>query len=202
MQLGLSLALTAQRGGEPPIITAVVFPSISLLDDGDTIGPALSANYDQTSNYASSEGTIASAVATITVNGASATTSTEVTFEDVVLLEVLVTDSESNTRTFRAGRVVPADVVPGEPDPGEIEDFVLVDNGDSTFSWSGSAISLIEENPDFSWAYDFSEGDGGEENEVVEPTNPPDSVDGDPITTENETVVEGDDEITFTLEVV
>lgn len=94
----------------PPIITAVINPFISPLEDGDTIGPALSANYDQTSNYTSSEGTIVSAVATLTVNGASATTSTEVTFEDVVLLEVLVTDSEGNTRTFRAGRVVPADV--------------------------------------------------------------------------------------------
>ena len=108
------------RGGEPPSITAVVRPFVGPLEDGDTIGPALSANYDQTTNYRSLGGDpgvgIVSASATITVNGASATTSTEVTFEDVVLLEVLVTDSDGNARTFRAGRVVPADVVVGIPD--------------------------------------------------------------------------------------
>ena len=141
MQLGLSLALTAQRGGEPPIITAVVFPSISALDDGDTIGPALSANYDQTSNYASSEGTIASAVATLTVNGSAATTSTEVAFEDVVLLEVLVTDSEGNTRTFRAGRVVPAESLPL---PGAFgpDDWAIVVSEGETLTFNGQPVTF------------------------------------------------------------
>ena len=133
----------ARRSGEPPIITAVVRPFVGPLEDGDTIGPALSANYDQTTNYRSLGGDpgvgIVSASATLTVNGVSATTSTEVTFEDVVLLEVLVTDSEGNARTFRAGRVVPADVVAGIPDNA----ITLDGTAETALSLDGTEETII-----------------------------------------------------------
>ncbi|SNX71779.1 putative Ig domain-containing protein, partial [Cereibacter ovatus] len=99
MQLGLGLGLTTQRGrSDPPIITATSAPVLAPLEAGATIASAYTAGV-----YASSAGTISSAVATYLLNGSSVAASTVVAEGDTVAVSVLVTDSAGNTRTFSAG---------------------------------------------------------------------------------------------------
>jgi hypothetical protein len=127
--IGLGLGITSRLRGDFAVspITAVITPSLSALIDGDTIASAVSADYDQITNYASSEGTISSVVAEVTVNGVSALFTDTVDFEDSVVLTVTVTDSEGNVRVFTALRVVGAFA----PDPFDVADWGLAnDNGD------------------------------------------------------------------------
>jgi len=137
LSIGISLKL-GQRRSAAQIITAIINPSLGPLEDGDTIASALSANYDQTSNYASTEGTIASVDATITVNGTAANPDDTVSAEDIVALSVLVTDSEANTRTFGASRDVSGiaptnDVAPAIAGDTGLDDTLTVTAG----TWSG-----------------------------------------------------------------
>ena len=104
-------SLRGRRGG-PQIITATIAPALGPLEHGDTIASGMSENYDQTSNYASSEGTISSVVAAVTVNGSPALFTDTVDFEDVVAVTVTVTDSEANERVFNAGTRTVAGIAP------------------------------------------------------------------------------------------
>lgn len=88
----------ARDESTPPIITATTAPSIGTLTDGDTVQSAYTAG-----SYASTAGTIASAVETVTINGTTGALADVVSFDDVVSVSVLVTDSAGNTQTFNAG---------------------------------------------------------------------------------------------------
>jgi hypothetical protein len=89
------------------IITAVITPALAELFAGDTIASALSADIDQTTNYTSTKGTIASVVVAVLVNGETpASLDIPLDFEDVVAITVTVTDSEANVRVFSLGRTV------------------------------------------------------------------------------------------------
>lgn len=93
-------------------ITAIIQPDLGPLVTGDTIASALSADIDQTTNYASTAGTIASVMVEVLVNGvAPPDLDTPLDFEDVVSVTVTVTDSKANVRVFTLGRTVGA-VVP------------------------------------------------------------------------------------------
>lgn len=100
MRLGISIGIGARGAGnsEPAIITASTAPSLGPLTDGDTVQSAYTAG-----SYASTAGTIASAVETVTINGTTGALADVVSFDDVVAVSVLVTDSVGNTRTFGAG---------------------------------------------------------------------------------------------------
>jgi hypothetical protein len=96
----------------PPIITAIIQPALAPLVAGDTIEDNLSADIDQTTNYTSTAGTIASVVVAVLVNGETpASLDVPLDFEDVVAITVTVTDSEANVQVFSLGRTVGA-VVP------------------------------------------------------------------------------------------
>ena len=106
--IGIGIGINRRRRGGPQIITAVIAPALAPLENGDTIDSGLSADIDQTSNYASTAGTISSVDVTATINSVSAELTDTVSYEDVVAVSVLVTDSESNTRTYSLARTVPA----------------------------------------------------------------------------------------------
>lgn len=89
--------------GKPVIITATTAPSLGALTDGDTVQSGLAASATETTNYASTAGTISSAVETVTINGTTGALADVVSFDDVVSVSVLVTDSAGNTQTFNAG---------------------------------------------------------------------------------------------------
>lgn len=109
---GVSRWHELMRSGAAPIITATVQPSLAALEDGDTIASALSADIGETSNYASSEGTISTVVVAITVDGSPALSTDTVNAGEVVSVTVTVTDSEANERVFNAGTRTVAAVVP------------------------------------------------------------------------------------------
>ena len=100
------------RRGDVADITAAIPPALGALEDGDTIAPAMSANYDQTSNYASTAGAISTIVAAATINGSPALLTDTVEAGDVVAVTVTVTDSEANERVFSAGAQTVADIAP------------------------------------------------------------------------------------------
>ncbi|MGB1214823.1 MAG: hypothetical protein ACPG4X_15765 [Pikeienuella sp.] len=94
----ISLGIQLQNSGGS-IITAVVSPSMGALTNTDT--PADGYNPGA---YASSEGTISSASPTYYVNGFEELGTYDLQDGDEVYARVLVTDSESNTRTFTTNR--------------------------------------------------------------------------------------------------
>ncbi|WP_439150783.1 hypothetical protein, partial [Sulfitobacter sp.] len=106
MRLAICNSITAIRnalGGIEQIITATTAPAMGALTHTDTPADGLPASATQTGNYASTAGTIVSAVASYAVNGTSQTGAYDLDYEDIVTASVLVTDSEGNTRTFNAG---------------------------------------------------------------------------------------------------
>lgn len=94
MRLSLGIGLS-NRSGVPPIITATVAPTLGALTDSDTPADGYTAG-----TYASTEGTISSAVPTYNVNGSPEAGTYDLQPGDVVSVQVLVTDSVGNTRTF------------------------------------------------------------------------------------------------------
>ena len=89
------------------IITAIIRPALAPIVSGDTVEDALSADVDQTSNYASTAGTIATVQVDILVNGETpAALDIPLDAGDTIALSVTVTDSEANVRVFTASRVV------------------------------------------------------------------------------------------------
>ena len=109
MKFGLGL-LSAVRGrGASPIITATIAPALSgaLYDGNDTddVVALYSADLDQTSNYASTAGTISTAVVAVSINGGAYETmpvspATALAEDDTVRIRVTVTDSAANVRVF------------------------------------------------------------------------------------------------------
>lgn len=93
MKLGLGLGLSSQTG--TVIITATVSPTMGALTDLQTPADGYVAG-----TYASTEGTISSAVPTYYVNGAVELGTYDLQAGDVVYARVLVTDSVGNTATF------------------------------------------------------------------------------------------------------
>jgi hypothetical protein len=92
---------------KPQIITAIIRPALAPIVSGDTVEDALSADVDQTSNYASTAGTIATVQVDILVNGeVPAALDIPLDAGDMIALTVTVTDSEANVRVFTAARVV------------------------------------------------------------------------------------------------
>jgi len=102
MGFNLPLLLRRRRGGSitPPIITATVTPVLAALSDGDVIEDGFSANIDQTSNYASTAGTISTVVVAVTVNAVGAAQTDTVEAGDEVEVTVTVTDSAANERVW------------------------------------------------------------------------------------------------------
>jgi uncharacterized glyoxalase superfamily protein PhnB len=104
----------------PQIITAIIRPALAPIVSGDTVEDALSADVDQTSNYASTAGTIATVQVDILVNGETpAALDIPLDAGDTIALSVTVTDSEANVRVFSAARVVGAVV----PDAFDVADW-------------------------------------------------------------------------------
>jgi hypothetical protein len=96
------------------IITAIIRPSLAPLFEGDTIEDALSADIDQTANYVSKAGNIASVVVDVLVNN-SPPAGLDIPLDagDVVAVTVTVTDdaSPANVRIFSFGRTVQAAII-------------------------------------------------------------------------------------------
>jgi hypothetical protein len=96
------------------VITAIIRPSLAPLFEGDTIEDALSADIDQTANYVSKAGNIASVVVDVLVNG-SPPAGLDIPLDagDVVAVTVTVTDdaSPANVRIFSLGRTVQAAII-------------------------------------------------------------------------------------------
>jgi hypothetical protein len=93
MKLCIGLGLSRNRGGV--IITATSSPTMGALTDTDTPADGYVAG-----SYASTEGTISSAVPTYYVNGAVESGTYDLQPGDSVYARVLVTDSVGNTATF------------------------------------------------------------------------------------------------------
>lgn len=113
MKIGLGLGIGSGRRGTPQIITASVFPVTQSVVDGDTWADLLLASATDTANYASTAGTISTAVAEVNVDSGGWTalagnTTTALTEAESVQVRVTVTDSEANERVFSAGTVVVA----------------------------------------------------------------------------------------------
>jgi hypothetical protein len=121
------------------IISAIIQPSLAPLVAGDTIEDNISADIDQTTNYTSTKGTIASVVVAVLVNGETpASLDIPLDFEDVVSITVTVTDSEANVRVFNLGRTVAGiapsnDVAPAIAGDTGLGDTLTVTAG----TWSG-----------------------------------------------------------------
>ena len=184
MSIGIGLGITTQRRrGAAQIITAIITPALGPLEDGDTIASALSADIDQTSNYASTEGTIASVTVTATINGDPADLSDTVAFEDVVAVTVTVQDDASNERVYGLSRVAGAvaptnDVAPSIAGDTGLGDTLTVTAG----TWSGSPAPTLS----YQWrrdgqpiagetgtTYDTTLADSGADIDVLETaTNP------------------------------
>jgi hypothetical protein len=118
-----------QRGarGTPQIITAIIAPTLGPLLAGDAIEDALSADIGETTNYASTAGTITDVTVAATLNGDPADLTDEVAYLDAVAVTVTVTDSEANERVFSLSRVVSALV----PEAFTVGQWALVNDGDT-----------------------------------------------------------------------
>jgi hypothetical protein len=136
---GLNAGGFNSGAGAGNIITAIIRPALAPIADGGTVEDALSANVDQTSNYASTAGDIASVVVEVLVNGeVPPALDTPLDFEDVVSLSVTVTDDAANVRVFTASRVVAGiaptnDVAPSIAGDTGLGDVLTVTAG----TWSG-----------------------------------------------------------------
>ena len=100
-----------RRGGAPiapPIITQTAAPTFGPYTAGQTPAGVYTAG-----TYASSAGTISSAVPQWTINGVSQPGSTVLAEGNVVGLSILVTDSAANQRTFGYGTAAPAGAAAG-----------------------------------------------------------------------------------------
>lgn len=89
-------------------ISAVVEPDLQTLTEGETPADGLAASATNTGNYASTEGTIDSAVAEANINSggfSEAAMSTTLSANDIVQVRVTVTDDDTpeNSRVFNAG---------------------------------------------------------------------------------------------------
>jgi hypothetical protein len=107
MALGLGLGRRGRGVAVPRIITATVSPVLQPLTNAQTPADGWLASANQTANYNSTAGTIVSAVREVSINGGAFTTTLnqDLLPGDTVAGRVIVTDSESNTRTFGAGSV-------------------------------------------------------------------------------------------------
>ena len=129
----------------PQIITALIRPALAPIVSGQTVEDALSADVDQTSNYASTVGTIATVQVDILVNGETpAALDIPLDAGDTIALSVTVTDSEANVRVFTASRVVGAvaptnDVAPSIAGDTALGDVLTVTAGD----WSGDPAPTL-----------------------------------------------------------
>lgn len=100
------------------IITATLTPAMSPLFDGDAMEDVTNwSSFDQTSNYASTEGTIVSAVVAYTGDAVDASTALDA--GDTVGFTVTVTDSEANERVFNAGSTTVAALAPAQFGTGD-----------------------------------------------------------------------------------
>jgi hypothetical protein len=110
MALGLGLRLNGRSRGVivPRIITATISPALQPLTNAQTPADGWLASANQTANYASTAGTIATAVREVSINGGAFTTTLNQNLlpGDVVAGRVIVTDSAANTRTFNAGAIL------------------------------------------------------------------------------------------------
>lgn len=126
MRLGLGLGLSSQTG--TVIITATVSPTMGALTDADTPADGYVAG-----TYASTEGTISSAVPTYYVNGAVELGTYDLQAGDVVYARVLVTDSVGNTATFTTNTSTV---------PSGAADGFLMETGDALLLETGDRILL------------------------------------------------------------
>jgi hypothetical protein len=130
---------------KPQIITAIIRPALAPIVSGDTVEDALSEDVDQTSNYASTAGTIATVQVDILVNGeVPAALDIPLDAGDTIALTVTVTDSEANVRVFTASRVVGAvaptnDVAPSIAGDTALGDVLTVTAG----TWSGDPAPTL-----------------------------------------------------------
>ena len=140
------------------VITAIIQPALGPLEDGDAIASALSADIDQTSNYASTGGTITTVDVAITVNGVTALATDVVEFSDIVSVVVTVIDSEANERVYNAGSQTVAgiaptnDVVPSIAGGTGLGDTLTVTAG----TWSGAPAPTLA----YQWLRDGVEIEG------------------------------------------
>lgn len=127
MKLSLGLSLGGNQGaGTPPIITATVSPAAQSLTAGDTVGDITNiATLRTTGNYASTAGTISSAV--IRVDGTAQANGFTLSAGEVV--DVFVTDSAANTRTWTIDASVAA-AAGSDSLLLETGDFFLLETGD------------------------------------------------------------------------
>lgn len=101
ISIGTSISRVTGAAGSA-IITATTRPTLVALDDSNVPSDAYTPGA-----YASSEGTISSAVETYLVDGvAQDGSSYDLTYGEAVVVSVLVTDSVGNTRTFRTSSVL------------------------------------------------------------------------------------------------
>lgn len=129
-----------QAGGEI-IITATQDPVLAALTDAQTPADGYTAG-----TYASTAGTISSAVETYFVNGSPEASAFDLTAGDDVRVSVLVTDSVGNTRTFSTAIVTvtpsvalsntAAPTVAGDPEVG-------VTATATPATWAGSAPRTV-----------------------------------------------------------
>lgn len=131
---GLGLGRGGRGAGSAQIITATVTPAIQSVQDGDTWADLLLSSATTTGNYASTAGTISTAVAEIRIDAGSWTAlsgneSTAISEGEVAEARVTVTDSEANERVFTAGQTTA--LASGESILLETGDILLLENGDS-----------------------------------------------------------------------
>lgn len=123
MKIGICFEITLPRGISA-IITVTSSPTMGALTDTDTPADGYVAG-----SYASSAGTISSAVPTYYVNGGAQSGTYDLQPGDVVFARVLVTDSVGNTATFATN----TSTVPSGAADGfllEIGDALLLETGD------------------------------------------------------------------------
>jgi hypothetical protein len=154
MQIGLNISIASARATVPPVITATSAPSMVVVDDTETPADGYTAG-----SYASSEGTISSAVATYLVNGASEASSYDLSAGDTVRVRVLVTDSEGNTRTFNTAQVITTpsvalsnSAIPVISGTANVGQTLSVTDG----TWAGSASRTFS----YQWTRDGSDISG------------------------------------------
>lgn len=106
MRITLGIGISSRGSSDPPVITAIIPPTMGALTESDTPADGLIAG-----TYASTEGAISSAVPTYYVNGNLEAGTFDLKPGDTVYASVLVTDSAGSTRTFTTNSsAVPSDL--------------------------------------------------------------------------------------------